>query len=172
MDTDTTAKPTLKRFEGKTRQLIDGVKTRELKKLPDDRGWLMELMRSDWPEFQKFGQVYITCVYPGIYKAWHYHEVQQDAFVGIAGMSKVVLWDGREGSPTYGAVNEFFTGIERPLLITIPQFVMHGFAAVGNEASVILNTCSELYSYEQPDEFRAPWDDAGIPYDWAATKHG
>lgn len=172
MARQTAARPALKKYEGKTRDLIHGVQTRELKKLPDDRGWLMELLRCDWPEFKKFGQVYITCVYPGIVKAWHYHEKQQDAFVGIAGMAKIVLWDGREKSPTHGAVNEFFSGVERPLLITIPPYVMHGFTAVGPEPAVILNVCSELYRYTDPDEFRAAYNDPSIPYDWLAPKHG
>jgi dTDP-4-dehydrorhamnose 3,5-epimerase len=166
------AQPTLKKYQGKTKTLIAGVQIKELKKLPDDRGWLMELMRSDWPEFQAFGQVYITCVYPGIVKAWHYHEKQRDAFIGIAGMAKIVLWDGRKDSPTCGAVNEFFTGVERPLLVTIPPFVMHGFTAVGHEPAQILNVCTELYNYADPDEFRAPADDPGIPYDWFVSKHG
>jgi len=31
--------------------MIDGVVLRELKSIPDERGWLMELMRSDWDVF-------------------------------------------------------------------------------------------------------------------------
>ena len=40
--------------------MIDGVKVKKLKVVPDDRGRLMEILRSDDDIFQKFGQVYIT----------------------------------------------------------------------------------------------------------------
>ena len=45
--------------------MIDGVKVEDLRVIPDDRGYLMEMFRSDSPDFQKFGQVYMTVVYPG-----------------------------------------------------------------------------------------------------------
>ena len=38
-------------------EYISGVKVRKLRLIPDDRGWLMELVRSDWEEFEKFGVV-------------------------------------------------------------------------------------------------------------------
>ena len=38
-------------------ELIEGVKVRELRVIGDERGFLMELLRSDWEEFDKFGQV-------------------------------------------------------------------------------------------------------------------
>ena len=33
--------------------MIEGVVLRELKPIPDEHGWLMELMRSDWDVFVK-----------------------------------------------------------------------------------------------------------------------
>ena len=78
--------------------MIDGVKVKDLKVAPDERGLLMEMWRSDDPDFQKFGQVYVTMVYPGVVKAWHYHKLQTDHFVCVSGMAKVVLHDARENS--------------------------------------------------------------------------
>ena len=52
--------------------MIDGVVVRELKLIPDKRGWLTELLRSDWELFERFGHVYLTTVYPDVVKAWHY----------------------------------------------------------------------------------------------------
>ena len=46
--------------------MIDGVKVRPLKPIHDERGYLMEMLRSDWPELAKFGQVYITIAYPDV----------------------------------------------------------------------------------------------------------
>ena len=53
--------------------MIDGVKIKKLKVIPDERGRLMEMLRSDDDLFIKFGQVYMTTAYPGVVKGWHYH---------------------------------------------------------------------------------------------------
>ena len=147
--------------------MIDSVKVRKLRLIPDERGYLMEMLRSDWEEYEKFGQVYITAVYPGVVKGWHYHKIQTDHFICVHGMAKVVLYDGREGSPTHGEVNEFFMGWQNPTLLKIPPGVMHGFKGIGQEMALIVNVPTELYNYEQPDEYRLPAYTDQIPYDWS-----
>jgi dTDP-4-dehydrorhamnose 3,5-epimerase len=146
--------------------MIDGVKVKDLKVMPDERGLLMEMLRSDDPDFQKFGQVYITMVYPGVVKAWHYHKKQTDHFVCVGGMAKVVLHDAREGSRTKGETNEFVIGWQRQRMVIIPVGVYHGFTPVGTEPAYIVNVPTELYHYDDPDEYRVPFDDASIGYDW------
>jgi dTDP-4-dehydrorhamnose 3,5-epimerase len=37
---------------------------------------------------------------------------------------------------------------------------------VGNEMAMIINFPTELYNYEEPDEYRLPYDDPSIPYSW------
>ncbi len=100
--------------------MIDGVKVSSLKPLPDERGRLMEMFKSIEPDFEKFGQVYLTTAYPGAVKAWHYHKKQTDNFICVQGMMKVVLHDARENSPTRGQTNEFFMGDWNPIRLRIP----------------------------------------------------
>lgn len=146
--------------------MIDGVKIKKLKVIPDERGMLMEILRSDDEIFQKFGQVYMTTCYPGVVKGWHYHKIQTDYFTCLKGMAKVVLYDGREDSPTKGEINEFFIGENNPALIVIPPQVLHGFKAIGNETCYIINCPTEVYKYDEPDEYRVDPFDNDIPYDW------
>jgi dTDP-4-dehydrorhamnose 3,5-epimerase len=147
--------------------MIEGVKIKRLKVIPDERGLLMEMMRDDDVFFQKFGQVYLSVVYPGVVKGWHYHKHQTDHFVFVKGMAKVVLYDNREGSRSKGEVNEFFMGEDNPILLVIPPGVLHGMKGIGVEPAYLVNTPTEHYIYEQPDEFRLAPDDASIPYDWS-----
>lgn len=147
-------------------ELIDGVKIKQLRVIPDERGYLMEMLRSDDPFFQRFGQAYITCAYPGVVKGWHYHKIQTDHFVCIKGMAKVVLYDRRETSATYRLLNEFFMGEKNPILLVIPNQVVHGFKAIGSEPALIVNFPTELYKYDDPDEQRIHPHDNDIPYDW------
>ena len=71
--------------------MILGVKEKELRLINDERGYLMEVLRSDDKIFQKFGQVYITACYPGYVKGWHYHRLQTDNFTCIKGKIRLVL---------------------------------------------------------------------------------
>jgi dTDP-4-dehydrorhamnose 3,5-epimerase len=146
--------------------MIDGVELKKLRQIPDERGFLMELLRSDDPLFQKFGQVYVSVVYPGVVKGWHYHKVQTDFIAVIKGMAKVALYDRRESSPTFGEVKELFLGTLNPTLIRIPPLVCHGFKGVGTEPAYFVNCPTEVYNYEHPDEYRIDPYDPGIPYDW------
>lgn len=149
--------------------MIEGVKVEDLKVIPDDRGYLMEMLRADSPDFEKFGQAYLTVVYPGVVKAWHCHLQQTDNFVCVAGMAKIALYDARKDSPTRCEVNTFFAGWQQQCRITIPPGVYHGFTAVGIEPASIVNIPTELYRYDNPDELRRPWDDPEIGYDWSAA---
>ena len=146
--------------------MIEGVVTQKLRLVPDERGYLVEIFRSDNELFEKFGQVYMTVAYPGVIKGWHYHKKQTDFFVVIKGMAKVVLYDRRKGSKTFGEVNEFFMGEQNPLLLKIPKEVLHGFKAIGNEPTHLINCPTELYVYDKPDEYRIPHNSKEIPYDW------
>ena len=157
----------MKRFETPAKQLIHGVRTKALKVVPDERGRLMEMLRADDELFLKFGQVYLTAAYPGVVKAWHYHERQTDSMVCVRGMMKVVLYDDREGSPTRGAINEFFIGDRNPLLVQIPALVFHGFKCISDHEALVVNIPTEVYDSAKPDEFRLDAHDPSIPYDWA-----
>ena len=147
--------------------MIDGVKVKKLRVIPDERGRLMEGLRSDDEIFIKFGQMYMTTAYPGVVKGWHYHKVQIDNFVAVKGMFKVVLYDGREGSKTKGEVNEFFMGEHNPILLQIPPLVLHGFKCISDEEAIMTNCATELYHYKDPDEFRTPAHSKDVPYDWS-----
>ncbi|MGB4548466.1 MAG: dTDP-4-dehydrorhamnose 3,5-epimerase family protein [Syntrophales bacterium] len=146
--------------------MIDGVKIKKLRVIPDERGRLMEILRSDDDFFTQFGQVYMTTAYPGVVKAWHYHKVQSDNMAVIRGMMKIVLYDSRRESKTFGEVNEFFAGEHNPVLIHIPPLVFHGFKCISTEEAVVINVPTEAYRYREPDEYRVDPHTKDIPYDW------
>jgi dTDP-4-dehydrorhamnose 3,5-epimerase len=137
-----------------TREPIAGVKVKPLRIIPDERGWLMEVLRADEPElFTKFGQVYVSATYPGVVKAWHFHRRQIDNFACVAGMVKLVLVDTRDDSPTRGRINEFFVGAQNPVLVQVPNLVYHGWKCISVEPSLVLNVPDEPYGT--------------LTYDWA-----
>jgi len=153
--------------------MIYGVATKTLKPLVDERGFLMEMLRADEPIFERFGQVYVTGCRRGVAKGWHYHKLQADHFVCLSGCALVVLYDGREESPTRGEVQEFVlvappSADPAPMLLKIPPRVVHGFTAHDCDEARIVNVPTLPYRYAEPDEFRYPWNSPDIPYRWPA----
>lgn len=146
--------------------MIEGVKIKKLKVIPDERGRLMEMLRSDDDLFINFGQVYLTTAYPGVVKGWHYHKKQTDNMTVVKGMMKIVLYDNRDGSSTRGEINEFFMGIHNPLLLQIPPLLLHGFKCISDEEAMVVNCPTDTYDYETPDEFRLDPHQNEIPYEW------
>ncbi len=146
--------------------MIQGVEVKRLTRHADERGYLMELLRSDDEIFNKFGQCYVSMNYPNVIRAWHWHQKQDDYFVVVKGMIRVGLCDMREGSPTRGEVNEFYLGENNDIVLKIPVGVAHGYKTVGVEPSLLVNFTSEVYNREEPDEQRLPWDTDQIPFNW------
>jgi len=153
--------------------MIEGVNIKQLDVHKDERGRLMEILRSDDDIFVKFGQVYVTTAKPGFIKAWHYHKKQVDNFTCIKGRIKLVLYDNRDGSKTKGRLQEFLISMEdNPIVVQIPQNVYHGFESACDDESTVINVCTEPYDHENPDEYRLPFDTADIDYKWNGTKGG
>ncbi len=146
--------------------MIEGVKVKKLKVIPDERGRLMEMLRCDDDLFTKFGQVYLSTTYPGVVKGWHYHKLQADNIVCVKGMLKLVLYDGRENSATKGEVSEFFLGEHNPLLVQVPKGVYHGWKCISENEAFVINCPTEPYNYSQPDEYRLDPHSSDIPYQW------
>lgn len=148
------------------KQLIEGVVIKNVSVIPDERGRLGEILRSDDFNFRKFGQVYFTTTYPDVVKGWHYHAKQWDNVTCIKGCIKLVLYDARKDFATFGCVNQFYLGEHRPLLVTIPPGVFHGWMCVSDQEAYIINVPTEVYDYTEPDEVREHPHYNNIPYDW------
>lgn len=146
--------------------MIEGVKTKKLRVIPDERGRLMEILRQDDDLYSEFGQVYMTTTYPGVVKAWHKHEKQTDNVTCVQGLIKLVLYDGRENSKTYKEINQFYLGVHNPILVQIPPEIYHGWMCVSEEEAIMINIPTEVYDYEQPDEQRIDPHQNDIPYEW------
>ena len=86
--------------------MIDGVSVTPRKQISDERGKIMHMLKATDAEFENFGEIYFSCIYPGVVKAWHYHEVMALNYAVPVGQIKLVLFDDREGSRTKGEIHE------------------------------------------------------------------
>lgn len=144
--------------------MIDGVKITPLRQILDERGKVMHMLRSDSEVFLSFGEIYFSCVYPGVVKAWHIHKRMILNYAVPHGNIKLVLYDGREGSATKGEVQEIFLGPDNYCLVTIPSLVWNGFKGIGTEMAIVANCASVPHDPREIE--RMDPSDSAIPYVW------
>lgn len=147
--------------------MINGVVLKQLITHPDDRGFFRELLRSDDPFYSGFGQTSMTVTYPGVIKAFHYHEQQDDIWFVADGMAQCVLYDMRKDSPTYKQTQVVYAGEQNPVLIKIPIGVAHGYRVLGPKPVTLIYHTTKPYNAKNPDEKRIPFDDPKIGFDWS-----
>ena len=149
--------------------MIDGVAVTPLRKIPDERGCIMQMLRADAPHFQVFGEIYFSTVHPGVIKAWHIHKRMTLNYAVIAGTVKLVLYDDRAESPTRGTLMELFIGEQNYSLVTVPPMVWNGFKGCGTSTSIVAN-CATIPHDPAEIERQDPFTES-IPYDWR-LRHG
>ena len=88
--------------------MIDGVVITPLAQIRDERGKVMHMMSVKSKVFKKFGEIYFSCVYPGIVKGWHLHKKMILNYAVPYGKIKLVLYDPRKESKTKGQFMEIF----------------------------------------------------------------
>lgn len=145
---------------------IHDLRVKPLQVHVDERGRLFEILRRDEPIFQEFGQLYLTTTWPGVVKAWHRHQQQDDHFVCIKGMVRLLVHDDRPESPTRGATDELFVGEHALCLVVVPARTWHGWKAISDREAWVLNLPTRPYDPAAPDEERLP-PHGQFGVDWA-----
>ncbi len=140
--------------------IIHDVVIRDLKKFRDDRGWLIELFRTDELDAEYFPVMsYVSQTLPGIARGPHEHVEQADLFCFIGpSRFKVYLWDARKESPTYLKRMTFVAGENEPKQVLIPKGVVHAYKNIGDINGLVYNFPNRLYAgkgkTEPVDEIR------------------
>ena len=119
--------------------MINGVIITPLKRIPDDRGKIMHIMKNTDADFNTFGEVYCSTIYPGVVKGWHLHKLMTLNYVVLKGKIKFVLFDPRKDSTTYNQIQEIYLGEENYLRVTVPPNVWNGFMGIGMEEAFVVN---------------------------------
>jgi dTDP-4-dehydrorhamnose 3,5-epimerase len=149
--------------------MIDGVLVVPLKRVPDERGTVMHMLKRTDPHFIEFGEIYFSKIYPGVVKGWHKHAEMTLNYACIHGRIKLVLFDDREGSPTKGQVMELFLGPDNHSLVQIPPGIWNGFKGMGSETAIVANCCTQ--PHDPSRSIRLDPFDNDIPYDWGVHQH-
>ena len=143
---------------------IHGVVTRALAAHADRRGSLCELLTTRDGPIEPIVHVYQVTAEAGSVRAWVYHRRQTDRLAFTQGRFRIVLCDIRPDSPTRNMLNVFVLGRERPTLLCIPPYVIHGVQNIGREAAAFVNMPTMPYRPDEPDKCRLDPGDRRIPF--------
>jgi dTDP-4-dehydrorhamnose 3,5-epimerase len=140
--------------------VIEGILEIPLRRLEDERGWFVELRReSQLPK--RTVQTNVSFSRRGVIRGLHYHERgQDDLFVCLQGMMRVVALDLVTG--------ETFTldiGDDNPVAVYVPGHHAHGFEALTDV--LMCYHVTEEYDPADPDEHGVPWNDPRVADLWS-----
>jgi dTDP-4-dehydrorhamnose 3,5-epimerase len=135
---------------------IEGLLLTPLRVISDERGAVLHMLRSDAPEFVRFGECYFSEINPGAIKAWKRHRTLTQNLAVPVGRIRVVVYDAREGSGTRGCRDVIELG--RPdayARLRIPPQLWYGFIALGTTASLIANCADALHEQGESEALAA-----------------
>ena len=147
-------------------KVIEGVQVIPLRRIADERGTVMHMLKATDPHFQAFGEIYFSTVYRDVVKGWHRHREMTLNYACVFGRVKLVLFDERDGSPTRGELLELFLGPDNHSLVIIPPEVWNGFKGMSDPFAIIANCCTHPHDPARSSRLD-PYQNH-IPYDWAA----
>ena len=149
--------------------MIEGVQVIPLRRIPDERGTIMHMMRTTDSHFIQFGEIYFSTIYPGVIKGWHRHREMTLNYACIFGRIKLALYDERKDSPTYNELVEIFLGPDNYSLVIIPPEVWNGFKGMSDPYAIVANCCTHVHDPSRSERLD-PFTNH-IPYDWALKNH-
>jgi dTDP-4-dehydrorhamnose 3,5-epimerase len=149
-------------------KMIEGVKVKILIVHPSPDGDFREVLRANDDLMGRVQQISVSNVLPGIIKAFHWHENQNDLFYVLAGNILLGLHDSRPKSATFGESQKMLLGeLHQPKLVLIPKGVLHGYKVLGDKPATVLYIMDNEYNSDKPDEKRVKFDDPKIGFDWS-----
>jgi dTDP-4-dehydrorhamnose 3,5-epimerase len=141
---------------------VEGIVRIPLRRYEDERGWFCELRR-DSALPRPTVQTNVSFSRKGVIRGLHYHERgQDDLFVCLRGMARVVVLDRETGATFTEDI-----GDDNQVAIYVPGTKAHGFEALTD--LLFCYHVTEEYDPDDPDEHGIPWDDDRVAHLWSTT---
>ena len=148
---------------------IAGVIIQNLKVIPDERGSVLHMLRSDSSLYKNFGEIYFSEINPKTIKAWKLHKNLTQNIAVIMGKVRLVVYDNRPSSKTLGEVVEYeIARHNNYCLIQIPPMLWYGFQSLDNQKALIAN-CTDQ-PHDPLESQSIPIDSDKIPFQWDSKK--
>lgn len=148
-------------------RMIAGVALRPLAAHADARGSFTEIFSRGWTDQPVPAQWSLVRSAQGVLRGMHLHRGHDEGFLLVEGAAHVGLRDVRPGSPTEGASALFAFSGDRPVALTFPRGLVHGWCFTAPSLH-IQSVTSTFESYGPDDNLGCHWSDPGLGIDWPA----
>lgn len=130
--------------------MIEGVKLYPLKRISVPKGDIYHALKKSDEGFSGFGEAYFSEILGGEIKGWKRHNKYPLNIIVIKGKIGFVIYDDREGSPTYGEFKRIVLSPEDNYqrLYVSPGLWM-AFYGVENGSSILLDIIPEAHDPEE-----------------------
>lgn len=109
----------------------------------DERGTLVELFKS-----VGFGQVFVSCTYPGVTRGNHYHDSKVEKFCVVHGSAKIAFRHiGEDDSFSFEVDGK------QMQIIDIPPGYTHSITNIGDDEMLVLFWANEVFDPSRPDTY-------------------
>ena len=110
--------------------MLQGIRIRQLRRFPDERGFFTEVMRKDWKDLfeeDTIVQANHSFTFPEVIRAWHRHvRGQNDYFLALKGTIKICAFDDETGE-----LDEVVSSGSDLQVVRMPGHYWHGFQSSG-----------------------------------------
>jgi dTDP-4-dehydrorhamnose 3,5-epimerase len=110
--------------------MIEGVIVKKLDVLQNDEGKMMRMIKSTDSDFNGFGEIYFSLVYPGKIKGWHKSNKATKRYAVVEGNITLVLFDGKN-------IEEINIGEKNYCLVTIPPGIWSSFCSLDGKKAIV-----------------------------------
>lgn len=114
-----------------------------LDKKEDNRGWLVELVKSP-----QFGQIFVSKTHPGISRGNHWHHTKTEKFIVIQGKASISFRKINEDK-----VIEYIVDGNKPQVLDIPPGYTHSIENIGKDEVITLFWSNEMFNPEKADTY-------------------
>lgn len=115
----------------------------------DERGWLIEAIKSNDVGGMPFGLIHVTKAKPGYTRGGHLHKRKKEWFCVIKGEGELFLRDLKSGEE-----KSFILGENDMSLIGIPPNIFHSIKNIGKEDMYLIAYVNEDFDPKDPDTYR------------------
>ena len=129
----------------------------KLKKNIDERGFFIEIFRTDQLNFKsKILQVSHSYIKKKIIKGWHFHKKQTQWNYLLKGKIKVFLIDNRKDSKTFKKVKSFsIDASNEKCMYFFPPHIGHAYLTLSKDNHMIYGTSG---NFDFKEEYKLPFD--------------
>ncbi len=123
------------------------INVRAIMKHEDERGYLIEVLRSDFIK-EEIKHIHFSTSKPNAFRGKHYHKRKVEWFCVIKGVAKLTLEDINTKE-----TKELILSDENPSSVEIQPYIAHTLQNIGNDDMYLLSIVNEVFNPKDTDTY-------------------